>query len=71
MAIDVTASITCDMCGLSTEVALKESWRSGRDEITPQSVLASAPHWELLSREGCPVFWSSDDLTGIQTRHSA
>lgn len=55
MAIEVTAKLTCDMCGREETVALREAWRSGRLEAEPASVAKQAPHWELLGKEGYPI----------------
>lgn len=55
MALDVTATITCDMCGRSDTRPLRESMRYGKLATDAPSLVREFPRWALLGREGHPV----------------
>lgn len=55
MALDITAKITCDMCGRTEERPLRESMRHGRFSSDAPSLVREFPHWQLLGRDGLPV----------------
>lgn len=55
MAINVTATVRCDMCGREETLTLAESMRSGKVSEDAPRIIGRLPHWELLSRDGYPV----------------
>jgi len=56
MAIDIVAKITCDMCKRPEEITLKESWRWGKLDTEPVSVISAlGKGWVLLDESGHPV----------------
>ena len=56
MPIDITAKVTCDMCGRAEAVTLAEGMHGGRafDADAP-AIVRRLPHWELLGRDGYAV----------------
>ena len=56
MAIDIIATAMCDMCKRKETIALKESWRWGKLEIDPYSVIRDlGKHWAILDKNGHPA----------------
>lgn len=55
MAITLTITIRCDMCGREESRSVREAWRSGRYEVDAPAAVAEFPHWQLLDPSGTPV----------------
>ncbi|WP_273382590.1 hypothetical protein [Enorma phocaeensis] len=56
MAVDIIARITCDMCGRTEELAIKESSRSGKlSGDIPYLVRRAFGNWHLVGPDGYDV----------------
>ena len=55
MALTLTVTARCDMCGREESRDVREAWRSGRYETDAPSCVSQFPHWSMLDREGIPV----------------
>ncbi len=55
MAIDVKATVKCDMCGREEDMTLKESWRCHSLDESVISIVSSLQGWEFLDRSGYPI----------------
>ena len=55
MAIDVRATITCDMCNREEDLVLKESWRWNELHASVPSIIRQLPRWEFLDNAGYSI----------------